>query len=106
MAAATEVAAGTAVEAAADRARAHVVDAMGGVRLGPGPATGATNESGDEGLGEEAAAEAAKEKKRGKQREGSSGGAKGGGGSSSKGGSGGIGVGGGWGSKGRGRGSS
>ena len=58
------VAAGTTVEAAADRVRAYVVDAIGEERLEPDTAAGATNESGDEKLGEEAAAEAAKEKKR------------------------------------------
>ena len=68
LAAATEVAAGTTVEATADRVRAHVVDAIGEERLEPEPATGATNEIGDEGLGEGAAAEAAKEKEREKQR--------------------------------------
>ena len=68
LAAAAEVAAGTTVEAAADRIRAYVVDAIGEERLEPETAAGATNKSGDEKLGEEAAAEAAKEKKREKQR--------------------------------------
>ena len=68
LAATREVAAGTAVEAAADRVRACVVDAIGEERLELETAAGATNKSGDEELGEEAAAEAAKEKKREKQR--------------------------------------
>ena len=61
LAAAREVAAGTTVEAAADRVRAHVVDAIGEERLEPATAEGATTESGSTELGEEAAAEAAKE---------------------------------------------
>jgi len=68
LAAAAEVAAGTTVEAAADRVRAHVVEAIGEERLEPATARGATTESGRTELGEEAAAEAAKEKKREKQR--------------------------------------
>ena len=54
-------------EAAAGRVRAYVVDAVGEERLEPETVVGATNNSGDEKLGEEAAAEAAKEKKREKQ---------------------------------------
>ena len=63
LAAAAEVAAGTTVEAAADRVRAHVVEAIGEERLEPATARGATTESGRTELGEEAVAEAAKEKK-------------------------------------------
>ena len=48
MVAAAEVAAGTTVVAAADRVRAHVVDAIGEDRLEPEKAVGATNKSGDE----------------------------------------------------------
>ena len=53
----TRVAAGTTVEATADRIRAHVADAIGEERLELETATEATNKSGDEELGEEAAAE-------------------------------------------------
>ena len=63
------VAAGTTVEVAAGRVRAHVVDAIGGERLEPETETAANNESGSTGLDQAAAAaEAAKEKKRDKQR--------------------------------------
>ena len=53
---------------AADRVRAHVVDAVGEGRLEPATARGATTESGSTELGEEAAAEATKEKKREKNK--------------------------------------
>ena len=68
MAAAADVAAGTTVEAAADKVRAYVVDAIGEERLEPATAIGATTESGSTGLGEEAAAEAARKKKQEKNR--------------------------------------
>ena len=68
LAAAAEVAAGTTVEAAADRVRAYVAEAIGEERLEPATARGAMTESGRTELGEEAAAKAAKEKKREKQR--------------------------------------
>ena len=70
VAAAAEVAAGTTMEAAADRVRAHVVDAIGEERLEPATARGATTKSGSTELGEGAcaAAEATKEKKREKNK--------------------------------------
>ena len=43
-----------AVEAAAGRVRAHIADAIGEERVEPETAAGATNESGDEMLGEKA----------------------------------------------------
>ena len=63
LAATREVAAGTTVEAAADKIRAHVVDAIGEERLEPATAEGATTESESTELGEEAAAEATRKKK-------------------------------------------
>ena len=63
------VAAGTTVEVAAGRVRAHVVDAIGEERLEPETETAANEESGSTELGEAAATEeAAKEKKREKNR--------------------------------------
>ena len=69
MDAVARVAAGTTVEVAAGRVRAHVVDAIGEERLEPETETAANEESGSTELGEAAATEeAAKEKKREKNR--------------------------------------